>query len=121
MIIAGVLLALLSIAIRFIAIIQLKDNFSLYPFNAKYLVTSGLYKYIRHPMYLATIVLVTGLALIDEKIAIVYSIFLFFQDRALSEDAYNKRFYNYEQYYKNTGMFLPKIRRYKNDSSGTCT
>lgn len=63
---AGASLAVIGIALRTAAHYHLRDCFS--PFvelgDPHQLVTSGLYRYLRHPMYLGTLLLFIGLPLL---------------------------------------------------------
>ena len=112
-IIVGSIIALIGYMLRYKAIKQLKENFSLAVVLNPSLVTTGLYKYIRHPMYLGTLLMLLGMLIIFVPLAVMYLAFIFLADRAIQEDQHNLRHTEFPAYYKQTGMFFPKIRKEK--------
>ncbi len=80
------------------------------------LVQSGMYKYVRHPLYASLFVMFYGGCLVYRSLpgfAMVTFIFVpFMYYRAKQEEMLLKeKFPEYENYKRKTGMFLPKIRR----------
>jgi protein-S-isoprenylcysteine O-methyltransferase Ste14 len=73
--IAGVVLALASAAILVVSRIQLGSSFSVQA-KAGTLVTSGIYSRIRHPLYVFSTLLLTGIALYLVKLWLLLVIFL---------------------------------------------
>jgi len=77
------------------------------------LVTTGLYKYIRHPAYLGIFLGLFGLPLILNSfrafpISIAASLVVFYKTLK-EEDLLEKKISKYSKYKKNTGMFFPKV------------
>ena len=90
-----------------------------YPSNFEFedtgiLVKKGIYKYIRHPMYGSLLFLALGAMLkyitfFTVLLSIIIVIFLFLTAR--TEEKENKKFFgsDYEDYMKETKMFIPCI------------
>lgn len=76
------------------------------------LVTTGIYKKIRHPIYLGWVLLNIGAFLfIGTQLSLCISVLfiLFWYLEARSEERFlETRFKSYKEYKKKTGMFLPK-------------
>jgi protein-S-isoprenylcysteine O-methyltransferase Ste14 len=82
------------------------------------LVTTGLYRYIRHPMYSSLLFLAWGVFfkhpdLLNGLFALLASVFLFATARV--EEREDIRFFGpaYAEYIQRSGMFLPRIIRPK--------
>jgi protein-S-isoprenylcysteine O-methyltransferase Ste14 len=78
------------------------------------LVTSGIYKYIRHPLYCSLLLLTWGIfikhiTLTVATLAIVATVFLVFTAKA--DEAECIRFFGgqYQNYMKRSKMFIPYI------------
>jgi protein-S-isoprenylcysteine O-methyltransferase Ste14 len=78
------------------------------------LITSGIYKYIRHPLYCSLLLLTWGIffkhpLLTAGTLAVTATIFLFFTAKA--DEAECTRFFGnkYQDYMKRTRMFIPYI------------
>lgn len=109
----GVTMSVWSEIFIIIALMQIKSSFSILP-EARVLVTKGLYRYIRHPIYVFYMIWYVGSSLEVQQglYAVFMLILILFQimrakleDRKLSllgEESI--------QYQKKTGMFFPKIR-----------
>ena len=80
------------------------------------LITGGPYKTVRHPQYLALIIIFTGLSIARGSIISVYLIpfiVIFHWTAALLEEKFvmEKEFpEKYKRYQKSTGMLLPKLK-----------
>jgi protein-S-isoprenylcysteine O-methyltransferase Ste14 len=109
--IVGIILLCAGFLVRVLSIKCLKKNFTFRVSKPQTLVTTGMYKYIRHPMYLGSILMVVGLGMIHALIGVGYLAFIFFLDRAIREDTLNSQMDGFAEYYKSTGCFVPKIRR----------
>ena len=111
----GLIIAGVGILIFMIAILQLNKNLSPFPTpksNAQ-LIQSGLYKYIRHPIYTGILLGFTGYAVYLEsiyKLAITLLLLIVFIIKSIYEEKkLTDRFSNYSLYKKTTGRFFPKL------------
>lgn len=78
------------------------------------IVKSGIYKYIRHPIYTANILLLSSLFVASGSLlmlmntiilAIYYIPSAYKEEKVLSE-----RFQEYKDYQRESGMFIPKVK-----------
>ncbi|GIG53301.1 methyltransferase family protein [Demequina activiva] len=85
--------------------------------NEAGLAASGLYRYARHPMYTALVVICLGVAVGSGALLCYVSVVVlavFFGFKARMEERYLRRVYNgYDAYAARTGRFLPGIGRRK--------
>ena len=89
------------------------------------IVQDGLYKYIRHPIYMANIILLLGMVVATGSVWIIINVIVLTTYYVLSaykeEEVLSKRFPNYRDYMDTTNMLLPgtKVFRhsFKNISS----
>lgn len=109
----GALFIIFSGIIEFNAIINLKENYYPQIRKEKYLVTSGIYKYIRHPIYLSGIFLSFGTFILFSKnliyilLPIVFLVIIY---KVESEEKYlKKRFKGYKLYQKTSNKLFPYI------------
>jgi len=81
----------------------------------KNITSSGLYKYVRHPIYSSNILLLIGTFMISGSYLMLINIFIlsfFYTISAYREEKYLITNFNYYNgYSKKTGMFLPKYRK----------
>lgn len=72
--------------------------------------TTGLYKYVRHPMYSSVILLSLGIALASGslvKYGLVISLFVLLYYKSMFEEKYlRKKYADYDNYTKKTPRFL---------------
>jgi protein-S-isoprenylcysteine O-methyltransferase Ste14 len=111
--ILGVILIICSGIIEYNAIISLKENYYPQTGKEKNLIINGIFKYIRHPIYLSGLFLGLGILIFFAKniwyylypimvIAIIYKI--------ESEEKYLlKRFKTYKAYQKKSYKIIPYI------------
>ena len=107
----GILFILVGFCIRLIAIRTLGKDFT---FNLKIpskIVTTGLYKYIRHPSYLGSLLMILGTSLINPVFGIMTIAYAVFVERMSKEDYLLLQKPEYQNYYRCTGAITPKIRR----------
>ncbi len=94
---------------------SVKVKISPSPDPAKSLVDCGIYAYVRHPMYLAAILLLLGAAIWRGSLfALGYVILavVFLEFKASHEERMLLQTYSdYAAYRKRTGRLLPRIRR----------
>ena len=121
---------LVLIALGVVAYIWCSGSFVFYakvtpiPFTAtKELVVTGLYKYVRNPLYIAgTLVLLGETLLFQSKGIFIYTLIMFgvfnvhvLMEETHLEDTFGKK---YEQYRKDVPRWIPRFISYKeNDSS----
>jgi protein-S-isoprenylcysteine O-methyltransferase Ste14 len=95
------------------ALFTLNKNLSVFPTPLTHgqLIQTGLYKYIRHPIYTGLLFLAFGWALYHASFFLVLMaaclLALFFFKASYEEKRLLKQFSTYAQYQSKTGMFLP--------------
>ena len=81
----------------------------------KSITSSGLYKYVRHPIYTSNVLLLIGTFVISGSYLMLINIFilsLFYIISAYREEKYLiNNFSYYSTYSRKTGMFIPKYRK----------
>jgi len=113
----GISLSVIAITLFISSKISLGKNYSpCYDQRApKTVITSGLYKYIRHPIYSANILLLIGVLLISGSYLMLINILIlsfYYIISAYREEKYLiNKFSYYNTYSKKTGMFIPKYRK----------
>jgi|WetSurMetagenome_2_1015567.scaffolds.fasta_scaffold136078_1 protein-S-isoprenylcysteine O-methyltransferase Ste14 len=114
-ILVGYFLLLLGVFMRLIGLMALRQNFSM-AIECKdetLLVTTGIYKYVRHPLYLATILLASSGCLIFSSIFcwIFFVITIYgIVKRIKKEELFlNKQFSEYQRYSKQSKKLIPFI------------
>ena len=109
----------LSVIILFIARYNLSDNYSpCYDMKApRDFIQHGMYKMVRHPIYLSNLILLAGVFMISGSawIGLNFSIlFIYYFLSALKEEKYlAKKFPSYKQYKSGTSMFIPGYKLIK--------
>ncbi len=99
------------------ALLQLNTNLSPFPKpkNNATLITSGIYKYVRHPIYSGILFALFFLALYFNsfyKLGIVLLLVLLFRYKSnYEEEQLCLKYPNYRDYRQNTGRFFPKFIR----------
>ena len=115
----GSSLCALSVVLLFVARFNLSDNYSpCYNMKAPNdFIQHGLYKVIRHPIYLSNLILVLGVFLVSGSIWIILNfaiLFIYYFLSALKEEKYlTKKFPRYKKYQTNTSMFIPGYKMIK--------
>lgn len=109
------IVSLLGVVILILAMLQLSKNLSPFPSpktNSE-LVQSGLYKYVRHPIYTGILISSFSFALATASgYRILISILLyilFIVKSEYEEKLLMQRYKEYETYKKRTGRFFPKF------------
>jgi len=111
----GLTAGLSGLLIVLIAILQLNKSLSPFPTPKRsgILIQSGLYKYIRHPIYSGIILAAIALGVFDEsiwKIGIGFLLWvLFFFKSRYEEQLLLTRFTGYKMYIENAYRFFPFI------------
>ena len=110
----GISFSTIAITIFVSSKISLGNNYSPCYDNRvpKFINKTGLYKYVRHPMYSSNILLLIGTLMISGSYLMFINIILlssFYIIAAYREEKYLiNKFSSYSQYSKKTGMFVPK-------------
>lgn len=113
--ILGVSLFTLGVLMGLLSVIQLNKNLSPFPtpIAGGQLIETGLYKYIRHPIYTSILFTLSGYGLYrgeGYKICITFVLFiLFFFKSKYEEKKLSLVFSDYPGFIKRTSRFLPKI------------
>lgn len=113
---AGLIFSIAGIIISLASVIILNRNLSPFPTPkpGAELIQSGIYKYIRHPIYSGTLFFTFGYSLYSENtlrfLTFLALLILFRFKAAYEEKLLQNKYPNYESYKKTTGMFLPRMK-----------
>lgn len=103
------------------AILHLRSNFSILP-EARALVTTGPYAWVRHPLYLGYLGTILAGALIDRSLLLVGAgvvwAFLFHWRAGLEEAKLGSVFVGYGAYRDRTGRLFVRLRAARDGPSG---
>ncbi|MGA1795017.1 MAG: methyltransferase family protein [bacterium] len=114
--IGGIMLSILGVAIDCLAMWRLRRSFSIMA-EVRSLITSGIYGWIRHPLYAGELIHFLGIALVFNNIPTygMCAVLIVLQSmRALIEERkLTAHFPEYMHYRKQAGFFFPKHRRVK--------
>ena len=113
----GITISSIAIALFISSKITLGKNYS--PCydqrKPKNITSSGLYKYVRHPIYSSNLLLLVGTFIISGSYLMLINIIilsLFYVISAYREEKYLiNNFTYYKNYSKNTGMFVPRYKK----------
>ena len=120
---SGILLSLVGIAVILIAFFNLNTNLSPFPSpkSSGVLIQSGLYRYVRHPIYTGIFVGGIGWGLLSEnatRLLITSLLLILFYFKATYEEGLlQQRYEAYAEYRKRTGMFFPRFFLSKENGS----
>lgn len=112
--IIGIIVAALGFILFFTGVITLRKSLSLYPTPTQRapLITHGVYKYLRHPIYAGLLVFFLGISLmiggLSKFIILIALGILFYKKAIYEEERLKEKYPEYEVYQKNTGMFFPR-------------
>jgi len=109
--IASIILIAAGVTVRLVGMFTLKENFSLTLKEPGRIVTSGIYRYIRHPCYAGSIMCLVGIAMLSATVAVIFLSAWFFLARIKEEEKILGTNQGYREYARKTGMFLPKLRK----------
>lgn len=111
----GLIVSVIGIAIFILSILQLSTSLSPFPTpkaDGK-LIQTGLYKYIRHPIYTGILVCCIGYTVYSSslyRLIIVALLFLLFSIKVrYEEEKLTLKFPRYKNYMKTSGRFFPRL------------
>lgn len=119
--ILSVICIILGILIFILALLQLNRNLSPFPTprTDSQLVETGLYKYVRHPIYTGILIFFLAYGIFSTslfRILITLLLYLLFWRKSGYEEAQlRKKYPEYDSYKTRTGRFFPVIFRKKNN------
>jgi protein-S-isoprenylcysteine O-methyltransferase Ste14 len=108
------LLIILSLIVGLMAVVNMRlDNLNIVPTlkDKHQLVTHGIYRFIRHPMYTSVLLLCLALTLTNPHNPALFIMLVLLVDLVLKSNLEEKllteRFSTYQDYKNKTGRFLP--------------
>ena len=113
--IAGLPVAVAGFIVSLLSVFKLDQSLTVYPSPkpGSELITTGLYKYVRHPIYAGILFFAFGFALFWSsafKLIISAVLLLWFWLKSnYEEKKLQDRYSNYKQYRQTTGRFFPKF------------
>ncbi len=108
-------IAVLGVAVFALALLQLNKNLSPFPTpkSNSELIQTGLYKYIRHPIYTGILLAAFGNGFYtNSPFKIIISLLLlilFYYKSSYEEDRLSSKFSDYKKYKEQSGRFFPKV------------
>jgi len=113
---SGLILSGLGVIIGVLALLQLNKNLSPFPSpktNSE-LIQTGLYKFIRHPIYTGILLMFFGYGIYQGSsykigITVVLNLLFYFKS-SYEESKLQAKYQGYSGYKKTTGRFLPRLR-----------
>lgn len=111
----GLFFSLAGIIISLASVIALNRNLSFpTPKQNAELIQSGIYKYVRHPIYSGILFFTFGYSIYSEntlRLLVFFTLLILFRFKAAYEEKLlQDKYPNYAAYKKTTGMFLPKTK-----------
>lgn len=113
MTILAVILILSGFAVRGMAKRALRQNWSAALLLPPTIVTTGVYRYLRHPSYLGSMMIATGLLILSVHACLVYLTVLFFLQRMIEEEKILLMHPEYWAYREKTGAIVPKVKLWR--------
>tara|TARA_B100000508_G_C11404616_1_gene250105 strand:- start:423 stop:875 length:453 start_codon:yes stop_codon:yes gene_type:complete len=108
-------LVALGILVIIFGILNLEENLTVFPSPKKKntLISNGIYKYVRHPIYTGILLIMFSYAFLKMSIILVVIssilwLVLYFKSR-LEEEYLVQRHSEYRDYKERTGRFFPKL------------
>jgi len=111
--ITGLILIILGLVLRYLAYLKLGKDFKLTLEKPRIIRTDGVYRYIRHPSYAGSLLIILGCAILSSALGILALSWAFFLARIVKEEKMLSKFPEYKEYQKRTGKIIPKLRKDK--------
>ncbi|WP_224484384.1 methyltransferase family protein [Robertkochia aurantiaca] len=114
---AGVILMASGLIMVILALLRLNTNLSPFPSPGRNseLITNGIFKWVRHPIYGGIILVATGYAIFDTsfyKLLIAGVLYIFFYYKSnFEEKLLKERYSSYEAYSRQTSRFFPDVTK----------
>lgn len=114
--VAGGIVAALGISLIIWASISLGKSISPFPTpSAKAtLITSGVFRYIRHPIYTGFLLFLAGITIssgsVSQLVITILATGFFFVKASYEEKQLEKKYPGYRDYKNRTGKFLPRLK-----------
>ncbi|MFO7718940.1 MAG: methyltransferase [Gillisia sp.] len=111
-----VLIGIIGLVLIIVAFFQLNKNLSPFPTPKEYssLLTNGVFKWIRHPIYTGILIIIFSIAVFQGsgyRLFISFLLLILFDFKSRYEEKkLEEKFPEYEIYKMKTGKFLPKIK-----------
>ena len=113
----GLIFSILGFSIAVLSVLQLNKNLTVFPTpkTDSELITFGMYKFSRHPIYTGLILFTFGYAFFKASpfkvfIALVLLLLFYFKTN-YEEQKLLQKFSNYNDYKKKVNRFFPKIKK----------
>jgi len=94
MIVVSIILIIIGLLLRYWACVSLKENFQLIIQPPTKIVTTGAYRFMKHPSYYGSMLLIIGASLIHPVLGITIISWGFFKSRMVVEDEIIRRMKN---------------------------
>jgi protein-S-isoprenylcysteine O-methyltransferase Ste14 len=107
----GLILIAVGYFLRVLAARKLGEDFKFQAIWPDRIVTTGIYRFMRHPAYLGGLLMILGFGLISAVLAVMILAFGFFFRRIKEEENVLKYHPVYKRYMKRIGIFWPKRRK----------
>ena len=112
----GTIIEIIGLSITYIALYNLRYSFGIFV-QVRDIVTKGLYRFVRHPIYLGYILDCLGFTIISCRlyyfIFFIISIFLYVYRACLEEKKLSQYSSEYREYMKKIPFLFPKINLFK--------
>ncbi len=94
MIFVIIVLIIIGLLLRYWAVNSLKENFQLIIQPPTEVITTGAYRFMKHPSYYGSMLLIVGASLIHPALGIIIISYAFFKSRMVVEDEIIRRMKN---------------------------
>lgn len=115
--ILGLVVAIIGFIISALSVLQLNKNLTVFPTpkTDSELITFGMYKFSRHPIYTGLILFTFGYAFYKvsflKLVIALILLFLFYFKTKYEEQQLHQKFSDYKEYQKKVNRFFPKIKK----------